>query len=75
MLVAGFTVLSFSSYRMNADMGQVTALTILLALALDLLFLPALLIKAARGTLKPCRSAVTGAELRPAAAHGKAGNS
>jgi predicted RND superfamily exporter protein len=43
VLVAGFAVLSLSSYRMNADMGQLTALTIVLALALDFLFLPTLL--------------------------------
>jgi len=44
-LVAGFLVLSFSGYRMNSDMGLLTATTISLALALDFLFLPALLMK------------------------------
>jgi len=43
VLVAGFAVLSLSSYRMNADMGQLSALTILLALAMDFLLLPTLL--------------------------------
>ncbi len=44
-LVAGFLVLSFSGYKMNADMGLLSAITITLALALDFLFLPALLLK------------------------------
>jgi predicted RND superfamily exporter protein len=44
-LVAGFLVLSFSGYRMNADMGLLSAITIVLALAMDFLFLPTLLIR------------------------------
>jgi predicted RND superfamily exporter protein len=44
-LVAGFSVLAFSGYRMNADMALMTALTITIALALDFLFLPTLLMK------------------------------
>jgi predicted RND superfamily exporter protein len=44
-LVAGFSVLAFSGYRMSSDMGLMTALTITLALALDFLFLPTLLMK------------------------------
>jgi predicted RND superfamily exporter protein len=47
-LVAGFLVLTFSGYRMNFDMGLMSAITITLALALDFLFLPALLIKVDR---------------------------
>jgi predicted RND superfamily exporter protein len=47
VLTAGFGVLSFSSYRMSADMGQLTGLTIVLALALDFLFLPTLLMMTA----------------------------
>ncbi len=43
VLVAGFGVLSLSTYKMNAYMGQMTALTIVLALVLDFLFLPTLL--------------------------------
>ncbi|MFC1886656.1 RND family transporter [Thermodesulfobacteriota bacterium] len=45
-LVAGFSVLAFSGYKMNSDMGLMTAITITLALALDFLFLPTLLMKA-----------------------------
>lgn len=43
-LVAGFAVLALSSYRMTADMGLLSALTISLALALDFFLLPTLLI-------------------------------
>ncbi len=44
-LVAGFTVLSFSGFKVNSDMGMMTAITISLALILDFLFLPTLLMK------------------------------
>ncbi len=45
VLVVGFGILSFSSFKLNATMGLLTAITILIALAVDLLFLPALLMK------------------------------
>ncbi len=45
VLVAGFTVLSFSGFKVNSDMGTMTAITISLALLLDFLFLPTLLMK------------------------------
>jgi len=45
VLIAGFTVLAFSSFKMNAGMGLLTAITIGLALALDFLFLPPFLMK------------------------------
>jgi predicted RND superfamily exporter protein len=45
VLVAGFLELTFSSYRMNADMGWMSAITIALALFMDFLLLPALLMK------------------------------
>jgi len=44
-LTAGFLILSLSGYHMNADMGLMTALTITLALILDFLLLPVLLMK------------------------------
>ncbi|NNG13093.1 MAG: MMPL family transporter [Halobacteria archaeon] len=44
-LVAGFLVLTFSGYKMNADMGLLSAITLSLALLMDFLFLPALLMK------------------------------
>ena len=43
VLVCGFMVLSFSHFNMNAEMGLMTAMTIAIALFLDLLFLPPLL--------------------------------
>ncbi|MCP4695425.1 MAG: MMPL family transporter [Gammaproteobacteria bacterium] len=44
-LACGFMLLSLSGYKMNAEMGLMTALTITIALALDFLFLPPLLMK------------------------------
>jgi len=43
-LVAGFSVLTFSGYNVNAQMGMLSAITISLALLLDFFFLPALLL-------------------------------
>ena len=43
VLVAGFTVLAQSSFKINADMGLLTAITIFIALVVDFLFLPPLL--------------------------------
>jgi len=45
VLVSGFMVLTFSEFKVNADMGFLTAITIVFALGADLLFLPPLLIK------------------------------
>ena len=47
-LVAGFLVLMLSDYRMSADMGLLSAITISLALVMDLLLLPAVLLVADR---------------------------
>ncbi|HCG8548112.1 TPA: MMPL family transporter [Vibrio parahaemolyticus] len=43
VLVAGFSVLAMSSFRLNADMGQLSAIVIFIALVVDFLFLPTLL--------------------------------
>ena len=43
VLVAGFTVLAQSTFKLNGDMGMLTAITILIALLIDFLFLPPLL--------------------------------
>ena len=43
VLVAGFLVLAFSTFKLNADMGLVTAITIAVALVVDFLLLPPLL--------------------------------
>ena len=44
ILTAGFLVLSVSAFAQNSDMGQMAAITIMVALAADFLFLPPLLI-------------------------------
>jgi predicted RND superfamily exporter protein len=50
VLATGFAILAFSAFRVNADMGLLTAITILIALAIDFLFLPSLLIMLDRRT-------------------------
>jgi hypothetical protein len=51
-LVAGFSILSFSGFSINSQMGLLSAITISLALLLDFLFLPTLLMKIDKGTEK-----------------------
>ena len=43
-LIAGFSVLYFSVFKLNSDMGILTATTLLLALVLDFILLPSLLL-------------------------------
>jgi len=43
VLVIGFMVLASSTFKLNSDLGLITALTITIALLLDFLLLPALL--------------------------------
>ena len=45
VLIAGFMVLTQSPFKLNSDMGLVTAITIAFALIADFLFLPPLLMK------------------------------
>jgi predicted RND superfamily exporter protein len=45
VLCVGFFVLSLSTFKLNADMGLMSAITIGVALLIDFLFLPALLLK------------------------------
>ena len=45
VLVAGFVVVSLSSFELNAGMGKLTALVIALALVADFFLLPPLLMK------------------------------
>lgn len=52
VLVAGFSTLSTSGYKVNADMGILSALTIVLALLLDFLFLPTMLMYLDNKTIK-----------------------
>jgi len=44
VLVAGFSVMSFSTFSLNSDMGIMTAITISVALIIDFLLLPAILL-------------------------------
>ncbi|WP_235869191.1 efflux RND transporter permease subunit [Veronia nyctiphanis] len=44
VLVAGFCILASSSFRVNADMGALSALVIFIALVIDFLLLPAALL-------------------------------
>jgi predicted RND superfamily exporter protein len=48
VLAAGFAVLAGSTFRLNADLGLLTALAIVFALILDFLLLPALLMELSR---------------------------
>jgi predicted RND superfamily exporter protein len=45
VLVAGFVVLAQSNFALNSDMGAMAAITIAVALVMDFLFLPPLLMK------------------------------
>jgi predicted RND superfamily exporter protein len=45
VLIAGFLVLTHSGFKVNADMGLLTAITIAFALVADFLLLPTLLMK------------------------------
>ncbi len=55
-LVAGFLVLTFSHYRISSDMGLMSAITMALALAMDFLLLPTLLIKLGKWTDKTAKT-------------------
>jgi predicted RND superfamily exporter protein len=44
VLIAGFSILLFSNFKLNSDLGFLSSITIGIALILDLLLLPALLI-------------------------------
>ena len=43
ILAMGFAVLALSTFKINAEMGLLTALAVIIALFVDFLFLPALL--------------------------------
>ena len=57
VLIAGFMVLTQSAFKLNADMGLLTAITIGLALIADFIFLPPLLMKADRSGNEPVAAA------------------
>lgn len=58
VLVVGFAMLMLSDFRLNSDMGLLTSVILLLALIVDFLFLPALLLKLDRDKT-PSKAAVT----------------
>jgi predicted RND superfamily exporter protein len=53
VLIAGFMVLTQSAFKINADMGLLTAITIGLALIADFIFLPPLLMKTDKSPAVP----------------------
>lgn len=57
VLVAGFLVIAQSNFQVNSQMGLLTAITIAIALIVDFLFLPALLLLV-DGDKKPNENAV-----------------
>ncbi len=54
ILVMGFLVLGFSSFKLNADLGILTAMTLIGALVMDFLLLPPLLMLMDREEDCPC---------------------
>ncbi|WP_419811464.1 efflux RND transporter permease subunit [Bacterioplanoides sp.] len=56
VLCVGFSLLTLSAFRMNADMGLATALIIFIALLVDFLFLPAFLLVADKRELSSAAS-------------------
>ncbi len=60
ILIAGFSILATSAFDMNASMGRLTAITLAIALAADLLLLPPLLMKFDRRTSRAISAPATG---------------
>jgi len=50
ILTLGFSVLALSTFKINAEMGLLTALAVIIALIVDFLFLPALLMLGYKST-------------------------
>jgi predicted RND superfamily exporter protein len=57
VLVAGFLILAQSSFKQNADIGLLTAITIFTALVIDFFFLPAVVMKIEGGKEQEGQSA------------------
>lgn len=62
VLMAGFSVLATSDFRVNGDMGMLSALVIFIALVVDFIMLPALLLVADRKAYREVQGAC---ELQP----------
>lgn len=65
ILTAGFLVMTTSAFKMNVDLGLMTVLSIVFALLLDFLFLPALLLIVDRNK---AAEPVADAQLQPSSA-------
>ena len=68
VLAAGFAVLATSTFKLNADMGLMTALAIVFALVLDFFLLPALLLhlpKSAQSSIQVNQGGSNDALLSP----------
>jgi len=68
VLVAGFSVLAQSSFRMNAETGLLTAVTIFIALVVDFIFLPPLLMAIDKHKTKKQATASAAADEQPVTA-------
>ena len=56
VMAAGFSILAYSTFDMNASMGRLTAITVVLALAADFFLLPPLLLWLDRRTVPATES-------------------
>lgn len=56
ILIAGFAVMAFSDFKINAHMGQLTAIAIVAAMVTDFLLLPALLLMLDKDRRQPARN-------------------
>ncbi|NQZ11009.1 MAG: MMPL family transporter [Algicola sp.] len=68
VLVAGFTVLAQSSFKLNADMGLLTAITIFIALVIDFLLLPPVLMALDKKDMKQSAQDQNSVDAQPAIA-------
>lgn len=59
VLVAGFMILAQSTFKLNSDMGLLTAVTIVFALAADFLLLPPLLMMFDKGKMERSKTVAT----------------
>lgn len=66
VLVAGFMVIAQSNFQVNSQMGLLTAITIAIALIVDFLFLPALLLLVDSDKKTRSDTVVSGASLQGA---------
>ena len=64
VLVAGFSMLAFSAFRLNSDMGLATALIIFIALLVDFFFLPAFLLRLDKNNQAHCNTPHKQQELK-----------